>query len=214
MTLSPNEAQSTADMTATLGHVEKDIQPRIDEKAIPSKPLPGDPPEDRSVQSMIRVDHAGEYGAGRIYAGQLAVLGDRHPKAPMIRHMKAQEDVHLERFNKIVAERGVRPTALTPFWDAAGFALGAATALIGEKAAMACTDAVETVIDEHYQEQLDALGDKDPELTSMIEQFQAEEVEHREIAKEHGSEQAVAYPLLSGAIKAGCRAAIWLAKRV
>ncbi len=209
----PDTAQ-TPELDRVKAHIEADIQPRIDTTTAPAKPLPGDHDERQATESMIRVDHAGEYGAGRIYAGQLAVLGDRHPKSPMIRHMKAQEDVHLERFTKLVAERGVRPTALTPFWDAAGFALGAATALIGEKAAMACTDAVETVIDEHYQEQLDSLGDKDPELSDMIRQFQAEEVEHREIAKEHGSEQAVAYPVLSGAIKAGCRAAIWLAKRV
>ena len=194
--------------------VEETIHPRVEIKTSPSKPIPGDMTETDQIKEMIRVDHAGEFGAGRIYAGQLAVLGDRHPKAPMIRHMKAQEEVHLERFNKLVAERGVRPTALTPFWDVAGFALGAVTALMGEKAAMACTTAVEEVIDDHYQEQLDALEDKDPELSEMIKVFQAEEVEHMEIARKHGAEEALGYPLLSGLIKAGCRAAISIAKKV
>lgn len=195
--------------------IEKDIHPKVDRKTTPSKPIPGEMSEQDQIEEMIRVDHAGEFGAGRIYAGQLAVLGDRHPKAAMIRHMKAQEEVHLERFNKLVAERGVRPTALTPFWDMAGFALGAATALMGEKAAMACTTAVEEVIDEHYQEQLDALGDdRDPELSDMIKVFQAEEVEHMEIARQHGAEQAPGYPVLSGLIKAGCRAAISIAKKI
>ncbi|MCM8557699.1 demethoxyubiquinone hydroxylase family protein [Sphingomicrobium sediminis] len=166
------------------------------------------------IDSMIRVDQAGEYGATRIYAGQLAVLGEDSQAAHVIARMASQEDRHLARFNQLMAERKVRPTILQPFWNIAGFGLGAVTALIGEKAAMACTDAVETEIDKHYEEQLQALGDSDPELSADIKQFQAEELEHRDTAREHGSEEAPAYPLMTGLIRAGCKVAIELSKRI
>lgn len=164
--------------------------------------------------SMVRVDQAGEYGATRIYAGQLAVMGDRHPAARAIARMAGQEAHHRAAFDRLLAERGVRPTALQPFWGVAGFALGAVTAAIGPKAAMACTVAVETEIDRHYAEQLDALGDDDPELSAMIAEFKAEEAEHKAEALEAGAEQAFAYPVMSGLIRAGCRAAIALSKRI
>ncbi|WP_037499458.1 demethoxyubiquinone hydroxylase family protein [Sphingomonas jaspsi] len=167
-----------------------------------------------ATESMLRVDQAGEYGATRIYAGQLAVLGRGSPAAHQIARMAAQEERHLKRFNHLLAERRVRPTALQPIWNVAGFALGAATALISEKAAMACTDAVETEIDRHYAEQLAELGDSDPELAADIADFQAEELEHRETAREHGAQQAIAYPVLTAAIRAGCRVAIALSKRI
>ena len=166
------------------------------------------------VASMIRVDQAGEYGATRIYAGQLAVLGEDSPAAHVITHMAAQEDAHLARFNQLMAERRVRPTLLQPFWNVAGYGLGAVTALISPKAAMACTDAVETEIDKHYDEQLRALGQDEPELAADIRQFQLEELEHRDTAREHGSEEAPAYPLMSAAIRAGCKLAIALSKRI
>lgn len=165
-------------------------------------------------EAMIRVDQAGEYGAARIYAGQLAVLGDRHPAARAIGHMAAQEARHLERFNRMMVDRGVRPTLLQPFWHVAGFALGAGTALLGPKAAMACTVAIETEIDRHYGEQLDELGNDDPELAGAISDFQAEEVEHKETALAAGAEAAPGYPLLSAAIRFACRSAIALSKRV
>jgi len=164
--------------------------------------------------AMVRVDQAGEYGATRIYAGQLAVMGDHVPTSRAIARMAAQEALHRERFDAMLATRGVRPTALQPLWNVAGFALGAATALIGPKAAMACTAAIETEIDRHYGEQLDALGDGDPELSETVAAFRAEEVEHRAIAIEQGAEEAPAYPLLSGAIRLGCRVAIALSKRI
>jgi ubiquinone biosynthesis monooxygenase Coq7 len=164
--------------------------------------------------SMIRVDQAGEYGATRIYAGQLAMLGDRHPMGRDIAHMADQEKRHLDSFDRLMAERGVRPTALQPFWNVAGYALGAVTAAIGPEAAMACTVAVETEIDRHYREQLDELGDSDPALTEMIEDFRQEELEHKETALAAGAERAPAYPLMSLAIRMGCRAAIALSKRV
>lgn len=164
--------------------------------------------------SMIRVDQAGEYGATRIYAGQLAVLRPSSPAAKLISRMAMQEQRHLERFDHLITERRVRPTALQPLWKVAGFALGAGTALISEEAAMACTDAVETEIDRHYQRQLDDLGDDDPELSADIAEFRAEELEHRDTAREAGAARAIGYPLLTGAIRAACRAAIALSKRV
>lgn len=168
----------------------------------------------RRTASMLRVDQAGEYGATRIYAGQLAVMGDRAPGAGEIRAMAAQEADHRARFDALIAARGVRPTALQPVWSVAGFALGAATALIGPKAAMACTAAIETEIDKHYSEQLDELGTDDPELAAMIEEFRDDEREHKAAAIAAGAEQAPAYPLLSGAIRLGCRVAIELSKRI
>lgn len=174
---------------------------------------PGDRPSG-GVRSMIRVDQAGEYGATRIYAGQLAVLGDRHPHAREIAGMAQQEERHRAYFDALMAERGVRPTLLQPFWNVAGFALGAATALIGPQAAMACTAAVETEIDEHYREQLTELGDSDPELSAKIEEFRLEELEHRDTALANGAEQAPAYPVMSALIRLGCRVAIATAKRI
>lgn len=166
------------------------------------------------IASMIRVDQAGEYGAARIYAGQLAVLGNRHPFARDIRVMADQEQRHLDRFNALITERRVRPSVLQPFWHVAGYALGAATAAIGPEAAMACTVAIETEIERHYGEQRDELGGHDPELSETIADFQAEEVEHKETALASGAERAPAYPLMSLAIRLGCRTAIALSKRI
>jgi 3-demethoxyubiquinol 3-hydroxylase len=172
--------------------------------------LPGDlSPAERRAR-MLRVNHAGEYGAKRIYAGQLAVLG-RHPQ---IAHMAAQEQAHLDYFNRAVVAHGVRPTALFPLWHVAGFALGAATALMGEKAAMACTVAVEEVIDAHYGRQLEALDTSDGELHDAISRFRAEELEHRDTGLAHGAEDAAAYPALRQVIRAGSKAAIWLSERL
>lgn len=163
---------------------------------------------------MLRVDQAGEYGATRIYAGQLAVFGSNHPAARIVTQMAGQEARHLAHFDRMMAQRGVRPTVLQPFWSVAGHALGAVTALISPQAAMACTAAVEDEIDSHYGDQLRQLGDSDPPLAAAIAEFQAEEVEHRDIALAHGAEDAIGYPLLYTAIRAGCRAAIFLSKRI
>jgi ubiquinone biosynthesis monooxygenase Coq7 len=173
---------------------------------------PGD--ERADIPSMIRVDQAGEYGATRIYAGQLAVLGDRHPASRMIARMALQEKRHLDHFDQLMTDRGVRPTLLQPFWNVAGHALGAVTALMGPDAAMACTAAVETEIDKHYGEQLRCLGGDDPDLSATITEFQAEELEHRESAIAAGAENTFGYPILSAFIRAGCRAAIALSKRI
>jgi ubiquinone biosynthesis monooxygenase Coq7 len=173
---------------------------------------PGDRRPDRDA--MLRVDQAGEYGATRIYAGQLAVLRGNCPEAKLIARMAAQEERHLARFNALMAERRVRPTALQPLWNVAGFALGAVTALMSEQAALACTDAVETEIDRHYESQLDELGDTDPELSGDIAAFRADELEHRDSARAAGATNAFGYPVLTAAIRAGCRAAIELSKRI
>lgn len=168
------------------------------------------------IARMIRVDQAGEFGATRIYAGQLAVLGDRGPHAAEIAGMAEQEAGHRAKFDALMARRGVRPTALAPFWNIAGFALGAATALIGPEAAMACTAAVEEEIDRHYTRQLDELEETgvDPELAAMIAEFRDDEREHRDAALAAGAERAPGYPVLSGLIRLGCRAAIGLSERV
>ena len=176
--------------------------------------LPGDPTKAEMIERIIRVDQAGEYGAKRIYEGQLAVLGETDD-GPMLREMAAAEERHLETFNKMIVERRVRPTALTPLWHLAGFALGAGTALLGREAAMACTVAVEEVIEEHYADQsakLEGLpkSDAEPELKQVIEEFKAEEIEHRNTALANDAEKAPGYPVLSGAIKTGSRLAIWL----
>ncbi|QIK78399.1 demethoxyubiquinone hydroxylase family protein [Sphingomonas piscis] len=173
---------------------------------------PGDRRPDSG--SMLRVNQAGEYGATRIYAGQLAVLRRNMPASKLIARMAAQEERHLKRFDALLSERRVRPTLLQPVWNVAGFALGAATALMSPEAAMACTDAVETEIDKHYASQLRELGENDPELAGDIADFQAEELEHRDTAREAGATNAAGYPLLTAVIRAGCRAAIELSKRI
>lgn len=171
-------------------------------------------PSDRAKAAMIRVNHAGEYGAMRIYAGQRAIMGDAAPGAREVAHMAQQEQRHLDWFDAAIARRGIRPTLLHPVWHVAGYTLGAVTAALGPEAAMACTAAVEKEIDRHYGEQLDELGDSDPELSAAIADFRAEEAEHRETALAHGAESALAYPLLAGAIGLGCRIAIGLSKRI
>ena len=169
---------------------------------------------DARTERMLRVDQAGEYGATRIYAGQLAVMGTRAPHAGEVQGMAAQEQGHRERFDALMARRGVRPTALQPVWSAAGFALGAATALIGPEAAMACTAAIETEIDRHYSRQLEQLGDDDPELSDMIREFRDDERAHHDSAVAAGADRAPFAPLLTGAIRLGCRIAIRLSERI
>jgi ubiquinone biosynthesis monooxygenase Coq7 len=175
--------------------------------------LPGDPTAAQLIDRIIRVDHAGEYGAKRIYEGQLAMLKGK-PEAAVVRRMYEQELVHLREFERLIVERRARPSLLHPVWHVAGFALGAATAWLGPKAAMACTVAVEEVIDQHYRAQAETLGEDEAPLKATIEKFRGEELEHRAIGLERGAEQAPAYPVLSAAIKAGSRLAIWLAERV
>lgn len=184
--------------------------------------LPGDLTKDQIIERMIRVNQAGEYGAKRIYAGQLAVLKGK-PSEPVIQHMADQEQPHLDYFDSEISARGIRPTALQPVWHVGGWLLGAATAVMGEKAAMACTAAVESVIDEHYKQQSDYLEKHlhesparadEKKLKDTIDQFRAEEAEHHDTAMEHGATDAVGYPLLSQAIRCKTKLAIWLSERV
>ena len=175
--------------------------------------LPGDRRAEDEGARMIRVNHAGEYGAKRIYAGQLAVLG-KSAVAPLLREMAAQEEKHLETFSQLAARRRVRPTALMPLWHVAGFAMGAATALLGEKAAMACTVAVESVIDAHYAEQERVLGDDEADLRSTIGVFRKEEMEHHDMALENGAKSSPFYGILTHVIVYQTKLAIWLSTRV
>ncbi|XP_012258636.2 5-demethoxyubiquinone hydroxylase, mitochondrial [Athalia rosae] len=168
------------------------------------------------LDSLIRVDHAGELGADRIYAGQFAVLG-KTSVGPTIQHMWDQEKVHRTKFEELIKKHRVRPTALIPLWNIAGFLLGAGTAMMGPKAAMACTVAVETVIVEHYNEQLRALmetnkGDVNKELMETIRKFRDEEQEHHDTGIDYGAEQAPFYQALTNVIKAGCKTAISISK--
>jgi len=181
----------------------------------PERPpyLPGDPPPADEIERMIRVDQAGEYGAVRIYEGQLSIVR-RGRARDEIRHMAEQEARHLARFNELVHSRHVRPTLLQPLWHVAGYALGVATALLGEEAAMACTVAVEEVIDEHYQGQAEQLGDADPALKETILAFRDDELAHRARAIEHGARETLGYDVISGVIKTGSRLAIWLSTRI
>jgi ubiquinone biosynthesis monooxygenase Coq7 len=174
---------------------------------------PGDLTREQLLQRIARVDQAGEYGAVRIYQGQLAVLGRKSANVGVLRHMLEQEEEHLATFDRELLRRRARPTLMTPIWHVAGFALGAGTALLGEKAAMACTTAVEEAIDEHYQSQYEALGDDELPLKATIAKFREEELEHRDIGYANGAEQAPAFPVLSGAIKAGTKLAIWISER-
>lgn len=194
-----------------IDHTPADTESRNGQAGPERRRLPGDLEPEALLHRMIRVDQAGEYGARRIYEGQMSVLG---PQDRQLKHMAEQERRHLALFDDLMIERGVRPTLLQPFWHVAGFALGAATAMLGREAAMACTVAVEEVIDEHYRRQGEALGAAEPELKRVIEECRLEEVEHRNIGLAEGAERAPAYPMLTAAIKAGSRLAIWLSERV
>lgn len=178
-------------------------------------PLLADAHKKRVIDRMIRVDHAGELGARQIYAGQLAVFSGT-PVGSVIHEMAEQERKHLDAFNRLIVERRVRPTALLPVWNVAGYALGLGTALIGKEAAMACTVAVEEVIAQHYNDQVRTLLDweDEDELRAMFRQFRDEELEHKDTGIEYDAERAPFYRGMSNVIKAGCRAAIFISERV
>jgi 3-demethoxyubiquinol 3-hydroxylase len=175
--------------------------------------LPGDRSPSDEIARMVRVNHAGEYGATRIYQGQLDVLG-RRGRAGEIRRMAETENRHLARFEELMHERRVRPTILCPLWSVAGYALGVATALLGERAALACTVAIEDVIDEHYREQAEYLADIDPDLRHTVLSFRDDEIAHRDTALARGAEDALGYDLITAAVKTGSRLAIWLSTRL
>jgi 3-demethoxyubiquinol 3-hydroxylase len=179
-------------------------------------PLPGLKRQDR-VAEMIRVDHAGEYAATRIYEGQRAIfsrLAGAKKITAQLAHQEADEKIHKAAFDKLIQERGVRPTLLAPLWGAASFGLGVVTALMGEKAAHACTAAVEEVIEEHYRDQIEELGDREPALSAMITTFRDEEIAHKNQAIAEGAKDAFGHPVLEAIIKTGCRAAIAISQKV
>jgi len=193
--------------------MEKHKGTGMKKKKVEQAELPGDLSQSDLVKRFIRVNHAGEFGARRIYEGQLAVLKNTKDAA-VIEHMKDQELHHLETFEKLIVERKVRPTMLHPLWNVAGFALGVGTALLGPKAAMACTVAVEEVIDEHYADQADQLTEDEGELRETINRFRDEELEHRDTAIDLGGETTPGYPVLRGTIRVGSKLAIWLSERL
>ncbi len=185
------------------------------EKPIP--PRPGLGAGAARLAEILRVDHAGELAAVQIYRGQQAVFAAGHGMqgpADEMAAMAAQERDHLKAFDALLIERGVRPSLLSPLWRAAGFALGAATALMGEKAAHACTEAVESVIEAHYAGQIEELAEREPELSGRISQYRDDELAHRDRAIEQGAHEAPGYALLSAVIRLGCQGAIRLAEKV
>jgi ubiquinone biosynthesis monooxygenase Coq7 len=180
-------------------------------------PMPGEGARRRLLDEMIRVDHAGEYGAVQIYRGQRAVfdrIASKAHTASIIADMEAGEAEHLKVFDRLIAERGVRPTVMAPVWRVAGFGLGAVTALMGEQAAHACTEAVEAVIEEHYSDQIAALGDSDPAFTETIAQFRGDEIGHKETAVDQGAREAPGYEMLTALVRFGCRAAIKISEKI
>jgi len=182
------------------------MKPRLKKTAAP-----------RRVAEMLRVDHAGEYGAVAIYRGQQAVFGRSSATAPMaaqLAEMEAEEQKHLEAFDRLLVEREVRPTAMTPVWNVAGYGLGVVTALMGEKAAHACTEAVETVIEQHYDQQAQEIDAVEPDLAATFREFREDELHHRDTAVQGGAKEAPGYPVLSRLIRAGCHAAIRITERI
>ena len=184
----------------------------------PNRPAsPGGKPDPKRVAEMLRVDHAGEYAAVAIYKAQQRVFAKSPKKlkiAAQLQHMQDEEQKHLDAFDDLLRENNARPTALMPIWDFASKTLGIATALMGEKAAHACTEAVETVIEEHYAEQIEETKDSYPELCARFTQFREDELGHRDVAIQEGAKDAIGYPLLSAVIKAGCRTAIKLSEKI
>ena len=177
-----------------------------------ARKLPGDFTARNASNAALRVNHAGEYGAQRIYAGQLSVLKNA-ACGDQLRHMAAQEEVHLATFNRLLPEYGVRPTALMPLWHIGGWLMGAVTARLGSPAAMACTVAVESVITEHYNQQL-ADGSIDASIAPTVARFRDEEMEHHDIGLKNEAESAPFYGALTAGIRGVCRAAIWISARV
>ena len=183
----------------------------------PIPPRPGHGAQRARVAGMLRVDHAGELAAVQIYRGQAAVFRGAQGKAARadaFEALQGQEADHLKAFEALLLDRGVRPSALSPLWRAAGFALGAATALMGEKAAHACTEAVETVIEQHYAGQIEEVAGEEPALAERLTAFRADELAHRDQAVAEGAHAAPGYGALSAIIRVGCRAAIKAAERI
>ena len=169
------------------------------------------------MEEIIRVDHAGERGAIKIYEGQLLALKTikkNNNLKDKIEEMKEHENEHLEYFEKEIQKRKIKPTYLLPLWDVMGVALGFGTAILGKKAAMLCTASVEEVIEDHYQNQLKKLGNDEMDLKAKIEKFKEEEVSHKNIAYESGATNKGLYSIMDKVIKTGSRIAITISEKI
>jgi len=171
----------------------------------------------KTLEEIIRVDHAGERGAIKIYEGQLLALKtikqDDSLKSK-IEKMKEHEKEHLEYFEKEIQKRKIKPTYFLPLWDLMGVALGFGTALLGKKAAMLCTASVEEVIEDHYQNQLKKLGNDEMGLKAKIEKFKSDEINHKNIAYESGATNEGIYSVMDKVIKTGSRIAITISEKI
>ena len=171
----------------------------------------------KTLEEIIRVDHSGERGAIKIYEGQLLALKtikQDNDLKDKIEEMKEQEKEHLEYFEKEIQKRKIKPTYLLPLWDVMGVALGFGTALLGKKAAMLCTASVEEVIEDHYQNQLEKLGNDEMDLRAKIEKFKGEEVKHKNIAYESGATNKGLYSVMDKVIRTGSRIAITISEKI
>lgn len=181
---------------------------------LPLSPFPGIPPLSSQINRALRVDLAGEQGAKTIYTGQLKALGTTHSLTPIIQEMAAAEIAHARAFENLLATHHARPSLLTPFWERAGFLIGFLTGWMGGPAAMACTAAVEEVIDQHYHQQVLALEAQAPELTRFLNQCREEEQEHLHTGLAHGANQAPFSQTLQAMIRFGTRCAVFIAERI
>jgi len=167
------------------------------------------------IEEIIRVDHAGEHGATQIYRGQLAIFNKNTSFGKEIKEMADQEVVHKSKFDELIVKENVKPTIMFPLWNVAGFALGLGTALLGKKAAMACTVAVEEVIGQHYEEQAEELSKRKikPDLLKTVKKFREDELEHHDTGVDHQAEMTTGYVILTKTIKQLCYTAIKISKK-
>jgi len=180
---------------------------------LPPAPFPGFPPLRSRIHRALRVDWAGEEAAERIYAAQIKGLGPHHPLGPVLEQMKIQEIEHGKAFEERLVAQGARPSLLRPVWKMAGTLLGTVTAFLGPRATMACTVAVEEVIDTHYLKQIEALGREAPELAAFLDRCREDEVHHKEVGLSHGAGGTRLSRCLQTCIRWGTGCAIKLAER-
>ena len=173
------------------------------------------PQDKKLIEEIIRVDHAGEHGATQIYRGQLAIFSENSEFGKEIKEMAEQEEIHKSTFDELIVKEEVKPTIMFPLLNIAWYVLGLGTALLGKKAAMACTVAVEEVIGQHYEEQADELKKRKikPQLLKIVKKFREDELEHHDTGIEHQAEMTTGYVLLSKTIKQLCYTAIKISKK-
>ena len=173
--------------------------------------------DQKILEEIIRVDHAGERGAIKIYEGQLLALNTiREDKTlkRIIEEMKEQEKEHLEYFEKEIQKRNMKATYMLPLWDLMGISLGFGTALLGKKAAMLCTASVEEVIENHYENQLSKIGEDEKDLKTKIEKFKGDEVNHKNTAYESGATKSGLYSIMDKIIRTGSKIAITISEKI